>query len=258
MILYGDPKVGKSYAALQLALTLTGDGPDDWLGFPTGQSGPVVYVQLDTPRSLWAERLEALQVGGHPVESDHFYLADRETLDTWPFDILNPEHEHLLRRALTPIQPIAVIIDTLKESNTADENSNTEMTSAINKLIAATQPAALILVAHAKKPNFEAGPDTINDNRGAGATVAKMDAICRMTKKGLYYTGRAIEAGDVKIERGDDGFWSLVEDGLANLIAELLADTSFPSLRSKAKELAIRVGLKEEAARSLLRRRGSR
>src|SRR3990167_6684502 len=70
MILYGDPKVGKSYAALQLAVALTGDGPDEWLGFPTGQAGPVVYVHLDTPRSLWAERLEELKREGHPIESD--------------------------------------------------------------------------------------------------------------------------------------------------------------------------------------------
>ena len=256
MILYGDPKVGKSYAALQLAVALTGDGPTEWLGFPTGQVGPVVYVQLDTPRSLWAERLEALKAEGHPIESDLLYLADRETLQTWPFDILNPDHAALLAQAIQPIHPTAVIIDTLKESNTADENNNTEMTSAINALIAATQPAALVLVAHAKKPNFEAGPDTINDNRGAGATVAKMDAICRMTKKGLYYTGRAIEEGVVKLERGDDGFWSVLDDGLDRLIHDILANPSLHSQRERARELALMARMSEEQARSLLRRLG--
>ena len=208
MLLYGDPKVGKSYAAIQLALALTGAGSADWLGFPTQVTGPVVYVQLDTPRSLWAERLEKLKQAGHPIHALH--LADRETLETWPFDILNPDHEWLLRSAIAPFKPVAVIIDTLKESNTAEENSNTEMTIVINQLIAATQPAALVLVAHAKKPNYEVGPDTINDNRGAGATVAKMDAICRMSKKGLYYAGRALEEGVIKIERQEDGFWNAV------------------------------------------------
>ena len=256
MILYGDPKVGKSYAALQLALALAGDGSGDWLGFPTRkQTGSVVYVQLDTPRSLWAERLEDLKAAGRPVESDRFYLADRETLGTWPFDILNPDHEQLLRAALAPIKPVAVIIDTLKESNTAQENDNTEMTSAINKLISATQPAALIIVAHSKKPTFEVEPDLIQDTRGASAIVGKMDAICRMTKKGLYYTGRAIEQGSIKLQREDDGFWSIFDDGLEGIITEILADPSLSSLRAQAVILAARAGIKEEAARSILRRR---
>ena len=254
MLLYGDPKVGKSYAALQLALTLTGSGPSNWLGFPSVQTGPVVYVQLDTPRSLWGERLEALKRAGHSIESLH--LADRETLETWPFDILNPDHEQLLRSALLPFKPAAVVIDTLKESNTADENSNTEMTSAINKLIAATQPAALILVAHARKPSQDSGPDTIGDNRGAGAIVAKMDAICRMTKKGLYYTGRAIEEGVVKLEREEDGFWAPTNDLQVDAaIQSVLTNPELKTLRARARELAAQTGMREEAARSLLRRR---
>ena len=256
MLLYGDPKVGKSYAALQLALALTGSGPSEWLGFPTVRTGPVVYVQLDTPRSLWAERLEALTRAGHPVESDHFYLADRETLETWPFDILNESHFHLLHQAVAAINPIAVIIDTLKESNSAEENSNTEMTKAINRLIAATQPAALVIVSHAKKPSFDTTPDTINDNRGGSATAGKMDAICRMTKRGLYYVGRSIEEGSIKLDRQDDGFWAIQGDGgLSQVVDEILADTGLTSIRAKATELSTRTGMKLEAARSLLRRR---
>ena len=256
MILYGDPKVGKSYAAIQLALALTG-ASQSWLGFPATVVGPVVYVQLDTPRSLWAARLEALKAEGHPIESDLFYLADRETLGTWPFDILNPDHAALLEQSIRPLRPAVVIVDTLKESNSANENDNTEMTSAINALIAVTQPAALVLVAHAKKPNFESGPDTINDNRGSSATVAKMDAIARMTKKGLYYTGRAIEEGVVHLERSDDGFWTTpVDQGYEELIQELLAAEPVGRVtHEKARVLAERAGMSEERARSLLRRR---
>lgn len=251
MILYGDPKVGKSYAAIQLALALAG-ASSEWLGFPVVQTGPVVYVQLDTPRSLWAERLEALRDEGLPVEKLH--LADRETLDAWPFDILHSDHEYLLRSALAGLNPKAVIIDTLKESNTADENSNTEMTNAINKLIAATQPAALILVAHSRKPT-EHGPDLQSDSRGAGAIIGKMDSICRLSKKGLYYVGRAIEEGSVKLIRSDNGLWEPDStEELDALIESILLDPTLTTRRAQARALATKIGKSEEAARSLLRR----
>ena len=253
MLLYGDPKVGKSYAAIQLALTLTGAGPSSWFGFPVQQNGRVVYVQLDTPRSLWAERLEALKASGHPI--DALDLADRETLGTWPFDILNPDHEQLLRSSLAVLKPSAVIIDTLKESNSAEENDNTAMTGAINKLISVTQPAALILVHHAKKPG-EWGQDTINDSRGAGTTVGKMDAICRMSKKGVHFVGRGIEEGSLKLYRGDDGFWYEEEsDQRADeLVWSVLGDPTLSSDRERARILAPLLGKTEEAARSAIRR----
>lgn len=252
MELYGDPKVGKSYAALQLALVLTGAGPSDWFGFPTQATGRVVYVQLDTPRSLWAERLAALKHAGHPIEA--LYLADRETLQTWPFDVLNPDHECLLRAALVPLNPVAVIIDTLKESNSAPENDNTEMTTAVNKLISITQPAALILIHHAKKPG-ELERDVINDSRGAGATPGKMDAICRLSKKGLHYVGRGIEEGFIELVRGDDGFWVEPDhNNLVSLIDRILSDHNLHSDRERAAALAPLLGRSEEAARSAIRR----
>lgn len=256
MLLYGDPKVGKSYAAIQLALALSG-AQDDWFGFPVVRPGPVVYVQLDTPASLWAERLTDLRTAGHPI--DLLYLADRETLKTWPFDILRPDHEQLLTESLRPLKPSAVIIDTLKESNSAEENSNTEMQVVIAKLTAATQPAALILVAHAKKPAQDSQPDLTNDNRGAGYVVGKMDAIVRFSKKGIYYTGRAIEEGAIKLDRSDDGFWepSQAEAALEESIRSVLEDPTLTSLRERSRVLSCYTGRSEEACRSILRRRGA-
>src|SRR3990167_6866481 len=117
-LLYGDPKVGKSFAAIQLALSIQ-EGRE-WLGFPTRARGPVVYVQLDTPRSLWASRLANIRITEPGV--DRLLCADRETLDTFPFDILRPDHADLLTVSLREIQPIAVIIDTIRESHSGDEN----------------------------------------------------------------------------------------------------------------------------------------
>src|SRR3990167_5077041 len=112
-VLDGDPKVGKSFAAIQLALSLQSGDP--WLGFRVVSPGPVVYVQLDTPRSLWAERIETIRATG--LDTNALLLADRETLGTFPFNILYPEHRALLCAALRPLAPSAVIVDTIREAH---------------------------------------------------------------------------------------------------------------------------------------------
>jgi RecA-family ATPase len=256
MLLFGDPKVGKSYAALQLSACLSSGTP--WLGFSIPQPVPVVYVQLDTPRSLWADRVQELVVSGHPLEA--CYFADRETLQTYPFDILNPEHFAQLTTALAPIKAGAVIIDTLRESHSGDENDSTEMQEVISHLDAAVKPAALILVSHARKSNPERGYDLMNDNRGSNYIVGRMDAICRFSKSSMRCTSRTLEEHSTKLERLDDGTWELADRDPFAAEAELLVQ-SRPTLKGRELARLLHDKVKEttyakseEACRAFLRR----
>lgn len=249
-ILYGDPKVGKSYAALQLALALRTGEP--WLGFQIPQAGPVVYIQLDTPRSLWTLRLDELGAAGHAMNLIHY--ADRETIGVFPFDILNPEHKSLLIEALKPLKAVAVVMDTIREAHSADENDSTAMRNVIGELVAATQPAALVLISHSRKPSQDGGYDLLADQRGSGYVVGRMDCILRMTKKSLYFTGRGIEEGSIRISREETGFWAPETAELDIHILNVLSDKSLTTTRARAKALAILIGKSEEACRSLLRR----
>ena len=206
MMLSGPAKLGKSYAALQLAMTVSGQGDPFWFGIPRRQTGTVVYVQLDTPRSLWADRGEKLLAQGYPIET--VCVADRGTLETWPFDILNPDHYQLLHAALKVYDPVLVIMDTMRESSSAEENSSTELPAAVNKLIAVSQPATLVLIHHTRKPGESTEIDIVHDSRGTSAVPAKMDALCQMTKKGLHYVGRSIEESFCPAKRDQDsGLW---------------------------------------------------
>jgi RecA-family ATPase len=250
VLLYGDPKVGKSFAAIQLAMAIQQGG--EWFGFPVEKSGPVVYVQLDTPRSLWAERIENLRTDGLPTDS--LLLVDRETLDVFPFDILDPTHATLLNLALREVDPVAVIIDTIRESHSGVEDDSTTMRNVVSSLVAATQPAALILVSHARKPSYDSPGDLINDNRGSGYVSGRMDSIIRFSKRTVHYTGRAIEEGSLRIRRTDNGLWEADNADVDAQIKAVLADPSFTSVKQRAGELALRIGRGEEACRSLLRR----
>lgn len=251
MLLFGDPKVGKSYAALQLACCLVSG--QEWLGFQIPLPQQVAYVQLDTPRTLWADRVGKLAASGHCIEKVHF--ADRETLDAHPFDILKPAHFKKLVNDLKDIGPGAVVMDTLRESHSADENDSTEMQVAIAALEAAIQPAAMILVAHARKSNPENGFSLMNDNRGSNYVVGRMDAIARFTKKSMQVSSRTMEEHSIKLDRLDDGTWELIKDDLKDLADLLIISHPGASSRELAAILAERTGHKSlSACRGIIRR----
>lgn len=252
MLLYGDAKVGKSYAALQMACCLTAGV--DWLGFPVPVPTRTVYVQLDTARSLWADRVQSLGDAGFPVEDVH--QADRETLDTHPFSISNPLHFKLLSQALEIVKPGAVIIDTLREATTgADENESTQMQLAVAQLEAAVKPAAMILISHARKASADGHFSLVGDNRGSNYVVGRMDAIVRFSHKSMRLTSRTMEEQTVKIDREDVGTWVLAEDPFERLAESVIASNPGVSTRQLAKLLHEKGDKSEQACRGWLRRR---
>lgn len=256
MLLYGDPKVGKSFAALQLASALASG--KDWLGFSSGGSCRVCYIQLDTPRSLWADRVGRLRESGHEI--DALLFGDRETLQTWPFDILDPAHRAMLSEALASAKPDVVIIDTLRECHRGDENDATDMQQVVSHLTACVKPAALVMVAHGRKANPESGPSLINDNRGSNYVVGAVDCIAHMSKKGISLGGRAIDETFIRLHRVDDGTWELADrDHVKVLARKLLEDPMLfgMSLREKAGLLAAQTDKTHAACLSVLQRMSS-
>jgi RecA-family ATPase len=254
-LIYGAPKLGKSYLAIQLALALSGQYPD-FLGFPVLSPGRILYLQLDTPRSVWADRFDQmLKKGGLKHDSQKLLLADRDSIEYHPFDVIQPAHMKYLRSIIEPHNPSAVIIDTIREAHSGDEDSSQAMRNVVANLVAACHPAALILVSHSRKSHPEGNSDLMDDHRGSSYVTGRMDAIMRLTKRHLYYQGRSIEAGDITVQRLDNGLWQPQEDTISPAVNEVMADTKLTTISEKAKVLAAKIGKGEEAARSLLRRR---
>lgn len=250
MLMYGDPKVGKSFAALQLMDAITTG--KEWLGFKT-RKAKVVYLQLDTPRNVWQDRINQLYLKS-AITDLSFLCADRESLNTWPFDILNPEHLLLLRDELRNHMPELVIVDTLRESHSADENDSTEMQAVVAALVAATQPSALCVISHARKPSQDENFSLMNDNRGSSYITGRMDAIIRFTPKSVRVSGRSIEEHSIELEREDSGFWAPIHGEQDMTILSVLLDPAHPTLRAAARALAEQNGKTEAACRGMLRR----
>lgn len=259
-LIYGLPKGGKSWMALQLACAIAG-GADNWLGFPVMTHGRVLYLQLDTPRSTWRLRFQGLVKEGVKFDDNLFGVADRESLHYFPFDISkeSPSHMDYLQSICEPLQPVAVIVDTLRKAHSKNENDSTDMSNVVSRLVAAVKPAALIIVSHSRKPNMEMGNDLMSDHRGSGGVVGEMDCVIKMTKKKLYYGGRNVEEGDLALERlptKDPGviLYGVRPDTLSKSVSDVMADTGLKTLRQKAKALGPKIGKSEDAALSVLRR----
>ena len=78
----------------------------------------------------------------------------------------------------------------------------------------------------------------------------------RLTKTRLYYAGRSIESGDIKLVRQENGMWAPQPDETDEALRRVYLDQSIPTLRAKARLLAPILKTTEEAAMSRLRRLG--
>jgi hypothetical protein len=215
VLIYAESKVGKSFAALQLAAAVSGTEPD-WLGLRPNTTGPVLYIQLDTPSGIWKERIRDSVAAGD-LKPQKTYFADKETFD-WPFDITNPDNWVSLRTECDRIKPVMVIIDVIREFHGGNEDKNDVMREVIQRLEAAVRPAALVLIGHNKKPNAEYPSNLINGWRGSNYVPGSADTIIKFVAyKGgqigtMTYEGRKAKRTRVKLQRTETGTWVVREE----------------------------------------------
>src|SRR5690348_16863723 len=74
--LYGVPKAGKSMLALGMCEAIS-QGKPQWLGLSVQQHGLCMYLQLDTPRSIWMDRHDRVYRKTGIYNFDNILVADR-------------------------------------------------------------------------------------------------------------------------------------------------------------------------------------
>jgi len=216
--MYGLPKTRKSFVALAIAAAVA-NGDPDWEGFDILTPGNVAYLQIDTPRGIWRNRMFKLQGAG--LNFDKVAMADLGSVP-YPVNILEPGTVDKLRRALDVIQPVLVVIDTLRDAFRGDENSSDIMTGALQQLVSATRPAATLLLSHQRKDSAmtKAAEETTEDGglmdggRGSGSLSGRMDMIIRLTMKTFAFRGRTERSGRFPVTHDEHGLVRLVQEGL--------------------------------------------
>lgn len=245
VLLFGDPKVGKSMAALGVAEAVADPDAEDFLGLDIQTHGNVLYIQLDTPRSLWQSKY--VTIVKSPEARKHIYIIDREMPDLpKQFDIRSAGCIKWLRNEVDAIQPVLVIVDTIRRMHRGNENESDTMAVVLDSFIAACTPAAIMFLAHKKKAQTgDAGNGSV---RGSSALAGAVDALVNMAKTRLRIEARSDVEEEMPIYQLDNGAWSLnsQEDDIKVFLAKMEGGTA----NAKQDEMiAAKFGVSNRTAR---------
>jgi hypothetical protein len=216
------------------------------MGFPVRVHGEVLYLQVDTPRNLWIDRVAELMAKGLVFEN--VYFADRQDCPEVTFDILNPAHHQWLVSECQARPYLTVIIDTLRETFDGDENDSNQMKRVVAKLVKATAPAALVLISHSRKPSRDQPSGITQNQRGSSYVAGRMDALVEVIEGKLNARSRTMGDTTITVSQGEDcGMFACVESGAGGEGAAQEVVSAFPTLsgREQAKLLQDKLGWEE-------------
>lgn len=168
--LSGQWKVGKTWFALAMALSLTDVRRSNFLGHALKKHGPIVYLDTENGPSLMYERAKCLGVDGYGYDFHYFSLRPGEIrLDS-------KDSSKELLDVVQGIQPVLVVFDSLLRFFEQDENS----AQGINKLFEGLAPlreigTSVVLLDHQARGRN-------NGPRGSGDKQAFVDRIWTLGK----------------------------------------------------------------------------
>jgi hypothetical protein len=219
--LYGPPKSGKSFIALDWGLSIAAGIP--WLEHEV-REGPVVYVYAENPAGL-KQRVPAWCEAHGGVKPTAFYMLPSRV------NIANATERRRLQEAIAGVlgeaKPALIIIDTLAKCfGPGDENSNTDLGRFVDGCedLRERFDCAVAVVHHAGKKS-EAG------SRGATALPGAIDAQFEVTKRADGKIKLHNEMQRDAVEHPD--MWLVLTPSLRSVVVE---KTTAPGKAEKARK----------------------
>lgn len=205
-ILAGSPKVGKSWLALWLAVTVA-KGEPVW-GLPVKQ-GTTLYLCLEDSQLRIQNRLFDVTEDAPP--NVHFCTESRILGDGLVEQMEQFLGEHL--------DTVLVIIDTLQMIRNAGYDNtyaNDYRDLSVLKKLADAHGIAILLIHHLRK---EKADDVFNRISGTTAISGAVDASFTLVEERrgsgrakLFCIGRDIEYRELTLERNGENVWELISD----------------------------------------------
>jgi len=199
----GQPKIGKSFMALQLAHSVSTGRP--FLGREV-VSGPVLYVALEDGLSRLQSRLQ--MAGWEPNNNHVHFLFELPPLDKGGLGYLSEQIEEL--------NPVLVIVDSLAaaKSGGVDENEASDIAELAYPLSNLSRDADLTMtVVHHHKKSATGDPG--RDLRGSSAFFAALDGLLSLYRERnapeakLSIDGRDCDVDDLSLEWTGSG-WAYI------------------------------------------------
>jgi hypothetical protein len=208
-LLSGDPKVGKSFLALQIAIAVAG-GADQVCGsLDVEHHGPVLYLALDdgSERRI-QERLKALGADEGTVKNIDF-VYQRTTLS------LSEGFDAALEQVLNGKQYSFVVLDTLGAVQDAKHSKvnvyRAEYQEVIKLQKLAQQHNTCLLIVH--HTNKGSGNDPVSKASGSHGITGAVDSVWMLSKENgvgiLRARPRDWEESQYPLVRGDGGGWQV-------------------------------------------------
>jgi hypothetical protein len=143
--LAGEPEQGKTWFALDMALSIT----QGWkfLGnFSVPQIGPVLFIEEDQTKSELLQRVQMLIAGKPPCDLGTFHTLVGEGISF-------PRDTNKVVQFIRENKCVAVFIDHLRAIHNSDQNSSMEMKSVLDSFTAIRREtgAAVITIHHISK-----------------------------------------------------------------------------------------------------------
>jgi RecA-family ATPase len=193
-LLAGAPGEKKSWLGYAAAMAVARGEP--WLDFDAPAPGRVLVANYDNPTSELGRRF--LRMGTQANDSAFraikvpgcddaivlrpqgliFHTQDDSRSTDGMLRLPDPRAVATLHAINSRLRPAMILIDSLRQSHTADENSSQEMALVMAALKGLTQyGAAVVVIHHSKKPNAK-GDDMggLMTMRGSGEIAGSADA----------------------------------------------------------------------------------
>lgn len=253
--IYGPPKrARKSYMAIQMARDIAEGVP--FLGqFKVEEQATVLFLQLDTPQSIWQERYEKLEASGVPFPPEvKSRLITADTTDIFPMDINSPKGQAFVKYHVRKYNPSVVVFDVLRKFFKGSEDDNDVIEQTLASMKAACAPAAVLFITHAKKPSREPGRDTgtMNELRGSSHIGGSCDTVLRIKPPNskrkftvLSVEGRAVATVDYPLKSLDNRFYEAMNDDDHNALdrfTQKLIDGEFKNPAETARAIMEHLG----------------
>jgi RecA-family ATPase len=169
-LMIGVPGSGKSWLAYALAMSAIHG--EEWLGIAPERTGRVLVLNYDNPTPEAGRRF--MRLGLTLEDEGQFFI---HSVDQGSLKL--PKARAEIRGIVDELRPVLVLVDSLRQAHTCDENSSQEMAEVMDCLKdVAKLGAAVVVIHHSLKSSEAIG---VGKARGTGEIPASADAQISIT-----------------------------------------------------------------------------